>query len=148
MLVGFLDFYRSVMIRKVEGVDHAGLRASPVESGTSLGGLIKHLAYVERSWFQDRWAGLEVDFPWTREDPDADFRLDDEETAESLIALYRRECSESQRIINGADLDASVMMTRGETSLRWLIAHMIEETARHAGHADLLRELYDGSVGD
>lgn len=147
-LLAFLDFYRSVMIRKVEGVDHEGLRMSPVPSGTCLGGLIKHLGYVERHWFQSTWAGRDVPFPWSQEDPDADFRVEAADTAESLIAFYREECAASREVVAASALDDTVEGRRGELSLRWIVVHMIEETARHGGHADLLRELVDGTVGD
>lgn len=148
MLAEFLDFYRTVMIRKVEGLDAAGLRFSPVVSGTCLGGLIKHLAYVERWWFQAVWDGSEPEFPWSEEDPDAEFRLGPGDTAESLIAFYRSECDTSRRIVAATALDDVVESARGNVSLRWIVVHMIEETARHAGHADLIREMVDGSVGD
>lgn len=148
MLLEFLDFYRSVMIRKIEGVDPEGLRMSPVGSGTCLGGLLKHLAYVERWWFQAFFTSREVDFPWTEKDPDADFRLSDDDTAESLIALYRRECDLSREVVGEGGLDASVPGRRGDVTLRWILVHMVEETARHAGHADIIREMLDGSVGD
>lgn len=148
MLLSFLDFYRAVMIRKVEGLDYAGLRMSPVDSGTCLGGLMKHLADVERSWFQERWAGRPTDPAWAEDDPDAEFRVREEDTAESLIEAYRRECEIAREIVAGSSLDDTVVSPHGEMSLRWLIVHMIEETARHAGHADLIREMIDGSVGD
>lgn len=148
MLLAFLDYYRSVMIRKVEGIDHEGLRMSPVESGTCLGGLIQHLGYVERQWFQAVWASRQVEFPWTEEDPDAEFRIDDSATAEGLIEFYRQECQVSREMVGDTRLTETVMGRRGELSLRWIIVHMIEETARHAGHADLIREMIDGSVGD
>lgn len=148
MLVAFLDFYRSVMIRKVEGVDHQGLRMSPVESGTCLGGLIKHLADVERTWFQERWAGRPVQPSTAEDDPDAGFRVEEGDTADSLIDAYREECDVSREIVASGSLDDTIMSPRGEMSLRWILVHMIEETARHAGHADLVREMVDGSVGD
>ncbi len=148
MLTSFLDYFRSVMIRKVEGVDDEKLRWSPVPSGTCLGGLIKHLAYVERYWFQSVWAGREVAFPWTDDDPDADFRLDPDDTADSLIDFYRQECDVSRQIAAASALDDTVTTPRGEISMRWIVVHMIEETARHCGHADLIRELVDGAVGD
>ena len=148
MLTSFLDYFRSVMIRKVEGVDDEKLRWSPVPSGTCLGGLIKHLAYVERYWFQSVWAGREVAFPWTDDDPDADFRLDPDDTADSLIDFYRQECDASRQIAAASALDDTVTTPRGEISMRWIVVHMIEETARHCGHADLIRELVDGAVGD
>lgn len=147
-LLSFLDFYRAVMIRKVEGLDYDGLRMSPVVSGTCLGGLMKHLADVERSWFQERWAGWPMENVRSEDDPEAEFRVQEDDTAESLIEAYRRHCETSREIVAGSSLDDTVVLPRGEMSLRWLVVHMIEETARHAGHADLIREMIDGSVGD
>jgi uncharacterized damage-inducible protein DinB len=149
MLTSYLDYYRGVMVRKIEGLNAAGLRRSPVESGTSLGGLLKHLGYVERQWFGESLGGLELDFPW-KNDPDADFRLDTSETAESLIAFYQAECERSRNIVeDNPDLNRVVRASRDrQVSLRWILVHMIEETARHAGHADILREMHDGEVGD
>lgn len=148
MLLSFLDHYRSVMVRKVEGVDDKGLRMSPVDSETCLGGLIKHLAYVERRWFQDRWAGREVEYPGSDGDRSAEFRVDAQDTADDLIQLYRGECEISRQVVAGTSLDDTVQSRRGEMSMRWILIHMLEETARHAGHADLIREMIDGSVGD
>jgi len=150
MLTSFLDWYRLVMIRKIEGLDAEGLRRSPVASGTSLGGLVKHLAYVERHWFGSSYGGLTLDYPWTDEDPDADFRLDDNETVESLTTFYQAECKRSREMVAAnPDLDHVVPTTRDRrVSLRWILVHMIEETARHAGHADIIREMVDGVVGD
>jgi uncharacterized damage-inducible protein DinB len=150
MLTSFLDWFRIVMIRKIESLDYAGLRYSPVGSGTSLGGLVKHLAYVERHWFGSSYGGLTLDFPWTDEDPDADFRLDEGDTVESLTAFYQDECTRAREIVAAnPDLDHVVPTSRGRrVSLRWILVHMIEETARHAGHADIIREMIDGAVGD
>ena len=149
-LTSYLDWYRTVMMRKIEDLDPDALRRSPVGSGTSLGGLVKHLAYVERHWFGGSYGGLELDYPWSEEDPDADFRLDPEDTVESLIDFYQAECSRSRQIVaSRPDLDHVVSASRGRmVSLRWILVHMIEETARHAGHADILREMVDGAVGD
>ena len=94
------------------------------------------------------WAGREVAFPWTDDDPDADFRLDPDDTADSLIDFYRQECDVSRQIAAASALDDTVTTPRGEISMRWIVVHMIEETARHCGHADLIRELVDGAVGD
>lgn len=150
MLTSFLDYYRGVMVRKIEGLDAEGLRRSPVDSGTSLGGLLKHLGYVERQWFGESLGGLELAFPSTKGDPDADFRLDKSETAESLIAFYRAECERSRNMVaDNPDLNRVVPASHNrQVSLRWILIHMIEETARHAGHADILREMHDGEVGD
>lgn len=147
-LTSFLDFYRSVMVRKVEGLDHDGLRMSPVDSGTSLGGLIKHLADVERTWFQERWADRPVEALWG-DDWEDNFRVENEDSADSLIEVYRQECDASREIVATSALDDIVERHHGRViSLRWVLVHMIEETARHAGHADLIREMVDGSVGD
>jgi uncharacterized damage-inducible protein DinB len=148
MLHAFLDHFRAVMVRKVEGVDEEGLRWSPVDSGTCLGGLIKHLAYVERWWFQAVWRSDPVEFPWSEDDPDAEFRLDVHDTADSLIAFYRQECEISRRLTRDADLEDTIPWRDGRMSLRWIMVHMIEETARHCGHADIVREMLDGQVGD
>jgi uncharacterized damage-inducible protein DinB len=150
MLTAFLDWYRIVMVRKIEGLDPEGLRRSPVGSGTTLGGLVKHLAYVERHWFGSSYGGLTLDYPYTDEDPDADFRLNDDDTVASLTTFYQTECQRSREMVAAnPNLDHVVPATRGRmVSLRWILVHMIEETARHAGHADIIREMIDGTVGD
>lgn len=150
-LTSFLDYFREVVIRKLEGVEEPGLRAVLVPSGlTTLGGIVRHLAFVEQWWFQSVYAGRDVDYPWTDEDPDADFLVPPGATADSLIALYRESCAESRRVVE-ADPDLDRVVPAGhhrQVSLRWILVHMIEETARHAGHLDLLRESWDGAVGD
>jgi uncharacterized damage-inducible protein DinB len=150
-LEGFLDFQRATLLWKLEGLDDEQLRRGMVPSGTSLLGLVKHLAYVERSWFQRVWAGQEVSFPWTREDPDADWRIEPDETTADVLALYHRECDRSREIVAAtASLGEAVVHPRWkeEVSRRWILAHMLEETARHVGHADILREQLDGAVGE
>jgi uncharacterized damage-inducible protein DinB len=150
-LSGFLDFQRATLLWKLEGLDDEQLRRAMVPSGTSLLGIVKHLAYVERSWFQRVWAGQEVSFPWTKEDPDADWRIEPEETTEAVVALYDGECDRSRQIVAGAaGLDEAVVHPRWKekVSRRWILTHMIEETARHVGHADILREQLDGAVGE
>jgi uncharacterized damage-inducible protein DinB len=150
-LSGFLDFQRATLLWKLEGLDDEQLRRAMVPSGTSLLGLVKHLAYVERSWFQRVWAGQEVSFPWTQEDPDADWRIEPDETTEGIVALYHGECDRSRQIVAAASaLDEAVVHPRWKeaVSRRWILTHMIEETARHVGHADILREQIDGVVGE
>jgi uncharacterized damage-inducible protein DinB len=149
-LTTFLDYFRAVVARKLEGVDHDGLRAHLVPSeGTTLGGIVVHLAHVERWWFQEVYGGRRLEYPWSDSDPDADFRVPDDATAESIVAFYRTCCEESRKAVE-ADPDLDRQVTRGSrtVSLRWILVHMIEETARHAGHLDLLREAWDGAVGD
>ena len=150
-LAGFLDYHRATLLWKLEGLDDEQLRRPMVPSGTSLLGLVKHLAYVERSWFQRVWAGQEVSVPWTKEDPDADWRIEPDETTADVLALYRGECDRSREIVAAASsLDEAVTHPRwGEQlSRRWILVHMIEETARHVGHADILREQIDGATGE
>src|SRR5687767_12371586 len=85
MLTSFLDYHRATLLMKVDGVSDADLRRPMVPSGTSLLGLVKHLAWVEISWFQMRFAGRPIDDPWTEDDPDFDFRIEPEETTEEIV---------------------------------------------------------------
>ena len=150
-LAGFLDYHRATLLWKLEGLDDEQLRRAMVPSGTSLLGLVKHLGYVERSWFRAVWAGQEVTFPWTKEDPDADWRIEPTETTEDVLALYKGECDRSREIVAAASsLDQAVHHPRWneDVSRRWILVHMIEETARHVGHADILREQLDGATGE
>ena len=148
VLRAFLDEQRAVIIDKIAGLQEEEARRSLVASGTSLAGIVKHLAYVERYWFQRVFGGRDVEFPWSEDDPDADWRVDYWETVEGLIAFYRSEIAESRRIeATAKDLDRKVEAGDQRFTLRWIMLHMIEETARHAGHADLLRESIDGATG-
>jgi uncharacterized damage-inducible protein DinB len=150
-LSGFLDFQRATLLWKLEGLDDEQLRRAMVPSGTSLLGIVKHLAYVERGWFQRVWAGQEITVPWTEEDPDADWRIEPDETTADVLALYEGECARSREIVAAAaPLDEAVVHPRWkeEVSGRWILAHMLEETARHVGHADILREQLDGATGE
>jgi uncharacterized damage-inducible protein DinB len=149
MLAGFLDFHRATLLWKLEGLDDEQLRRAMVPSGTSLLGMVKHLAYVERWWFQQVWAGQEVTYPWTDEDPDADWRVEPNETTAEVLALYNGECHRSREIVVAASsLDEIAKHPRRELNRRWILVHMIEETARHNGQADILREQLDGTVGE
>jgi uncharacterized damage-inducible protein DinB len=150
VLGGFLDHYRSVMLQICEGLSDEDLARPMVPSGTSLLGMIKHLAYVEWGWFRETVAGEPVDYPFDFEsDPEADLRIEPGETAEQIFELYRRACERSREILASVSLDdpASGERRPTEYNVRWIVVHMIEETARHAGHADILRELIDGKTG-
>ena len=147
-LVGFLDFHRATLLWKLEGLDDEQLRRPMVPSGTSLLGMVKHLAYVERWWFQQVWAGREATYPFTDEDPDADWRVEPSETTADILALYRGECDASREIVAAASLDEVAHHPRRKLSRRWILVHMIEETARHNGQADILREQLDGVTGE
>lgn len=143
MLNAFLDWLRASVARKVEGLSEADARKRLVPSETTLLGLVKHLAYVERWWFQYNFAGLDV---YLLED---DFVLEPDETIDRILDFYRAECAKSREVVAGASPDDHAgRAERRDTTLRWITIHMIEETARHAGHADILREQIDGSRGE
>jgi uncharacterized damage-inducible protein DinB len=148
MLNAFLDYLRDRMIAKLDGLDEEQARRSLVPSGTSLLGLVKHLAVVELGWFV--WSFLGEDFDvGPRGD---DLIPDDDDTIASVVELYRSAFARSQQIAADVpDLDQRAARSRRpghETqSMRWILVHMIEETARHAGHADILREQIDGTTG-
>jgi hypothetical protein len=142
-LVDFLDYLRGAVIRKASGLPAAAVPRPMVGSGTSLLGLIKHLTRVEIAWFQYAFAGADVRVP-------GDDLADDDEP-QSVIDGYRMAVAVSNRIVAEAS-DLSQPAKRSAVapepmSLRWILVHMIEETGRHAGHADILREQIDGSVG-
>lgn len=143
-----LDDYREIIEWKLVGVSEEDARRPLVPSGTTLGGVVKHLAFVERWWFQAVLGQGDPEFPWTEEDPDADWRLEPDDTVASVVALYRAECEASRRTLDGLDgPEALVPFRDDQTSVRSVLVHMLEETARHAGHMDILREQIDDSTG-
>jgi uncharacterized damage-inducible protein DinB len=157
-LAAFLDVQRATVLLKCEGLTAEQLsRAAVPSSGLTLGGLLNHLALVEDSWFRERFLGEEAVPPWNGvdwdADPDWEFRTAATTDPEELRERYRAACERSRAVVRAAgDLDRlSVMPSRhtgAHFDLRWILLHMIEETARHAGHADLLREAIDGTVGE
>ena len=149
LLAAFLDFHRQTLLWKLSGLDEEAVRRHLVPSQTTLLGMVKHLAYVERWWFQRVFAGREVAFPWSERDPDADWRVEPGESTAEIVALYEAETAISRRIVAKAEsLDEVARLPGREQSLRWIVVHMIEETARHVGHADILRELVDSATGE
>jgi uncharacterized damage-inducible protein DinB len=156
LLNQFLDFQRAVLYRKAEGLSAAQLAARLGPSDLTLGGLLKHGALVEDGWFQERLLGLPSREPWAGvdwdADPDWEFRTAQDDAPDDLLRMYREACDRSRAAVaEVGDLDAMAKQPNrsGELfSLRWILIHMIEETARHAGHADLIRESIDGATGD
>lgn len=152
VLIGLLNFLRETILYKLEGLTDEEVRRRHQPSGLTLLGMTKHLAYVERSWLQRAFLGEDVEFPYTDEDPDADWRIEPNESTQDIINLYRREVAISNRIVNDHDLDEAIRSTRrperAGMQLRWIVTHLIEETARHSGHADLIREAIDGQTGE
>ena len=154
LLLWFLDEYRRVLARKAEGVteEQARMAASPPSDITLLG-LIRHMAKVERVWFRERLAGevvprLYVGALHPTGDPDGDFHAPADATLAEAFESYWREIEIADRNIAATDLDAEFDTGRAVLSLRWMLVHMIEEYARHCGHADLVRQAIDGSTGD
>ncbi len=152
MLERWLDFHRVTLLLKSEGLDAAQRTACPVAtSKLSLHGLVRHMAEVERSWFR-RVLQSEPDAPFLWYDPSVgrDSELVPLDTAdwEADVAAWQAECEASRQAAAGRSLEDTGTTRRGDAcSLRWIYVHMIEEYARHNGHADLIRELVDGAVG-
>ncbi|MET8009029.1 DinB family protein [Streptomyces sp. NPDC005271] len=147
----WLDFHRATLAVKCEGLDDKQLReASAPPSELTLLGLVRHMAEVERAWFRRVLAQEDVPPIWySDEDPDGDFHVTDGDTMESSYALWRAEIAKAKEAAAGRSLDDIVTRPgRGDYNLRWIYLHMIEEYARHNGHADLIRERIDGVTGD
>ncbi|MFE0102402.1 DinB family protein [Streptomyces sp. NPDC059009] len=145
-LLAFLNYLREAIISKAQGVDEEQARAVGVPSGTSLLGLIKHLIEAEFNWFVWAFRGADTEMRTSG------MELGPDDTAESLIAAYRAAGERTDALVRAcADLETLCVRDTGGTpprrSLRWVLVHTVEETARHAGHADILREHIDGSVG-
>jgi hypothetical protein len=146
--------HRDVVLWKIEGLDDEALRRPMTPSGTTLLGLVKHLGAVEYGWFCSTFGRPtepyidELDAKYET-DPDADLRVGSGESTQDIVAFYRRACVAANAAIEATDLDAVGTSWSGDpVSMRWVLIHMLEETARHAGHLDIIRELVDGAAGD
>ncbi|WP_426575064.1 DinB family protein [Aquihabitans sp. McL0605] len=148
-----LDWYREGVIAKVQGLPQHLAVATPLRSGSTIAGLVKHLALVEDSWFADDFAGLDP-LPWWADvdwdaDRDWEFHSALTEPIELQVDRYREACERAREIARGRSLDdVGADHSSGEFTLRFVLLHMIEETARHLGHLDVLRELLDGTTGE
>jgi uncharacterized damage-inducible protein DinB len=154
MLTGWLEHHRGILLWKCEGLTAEQLRQRAVPPSTlSLLGLVRHMAEVERGWFQAVFLGGDVPDLYDRSsDQDADFNDVDQADPAEMFDDFERECAVSRQVVaEAARLDQLSKVTSEQTgepwSLRWIVTHMIEEYARHNGHADLLREAVDGSTG-
>jgi hypothetical protein len=150
MLESWLAFHRATLELKCAGLDDEQARTASAEpSSLTLLGLVQHLAEVERNWFQRAFAGLDV--PPVFEDR-AGFTLDADRGLDEVLTVWRREIARGRELIAGRSLEDAGRIPDGpmaglEVSLRWVLVHMIEEYARHNGHADILRERIDGVTG-
>lgn len=158
-LLGFLDYQRATLAWKCSGVDAEGLRATVGPTSMTLGGLLKHLAWVEDYWFSRRLHGRDPHPPWDSvdwdADPDWEWHSAADDSFEQLFALWAGAVERSRSRVaealadGGLERRAERSWPDGRTpSLRWILVHMIEEYARHNGHADLLRESVDGLTGE
>ena len=144
-----LDRHRDAILWKLEGLSDDDLRRPMTPSGTNLLGLVKHLGAVEYGWFCDTFGRETEPLPLDDDDPDADLRVEPEETTADLLAFYGRARAAADRVIDEVGEEETGMAWFGEpVTMRWVLIHMVEETARHAGHVDILRELIDGAAGD
>jgi uncharacterized damage-inducible protein DinB len=158
-LLGFLDYQRATLAWKCSGLDAAGLEATVAASSMTLGGLLKHLAYVEDLWCSRWLLGRDPAPPWDtvdwKADPDWDWHSAAEDTPEQLQRIWQDAVARSRSLVTealaGGGLERLARRTWPDgraPSLRWILLHLVEEYARHNGHADLLRESVDGLTGE
>jgi uncharacterized damage-inducible protein DinB len=155
MLEGFLEYHRATLALKCEGLDDEQLRRRPVApSGLSLLGLVRHMAEVECGWFREVLGGEPVPTLYCATDPDGDFHPAASDTYAEAYGTWQAQISLAREIAAARSLDDVSAGEKRETttgqpySLRWIYTHMIEEYARHNGHADLIREAIDGVTGE
>ncbi|MCW2908129.1 MAG: hypothetical protein JWL68_2918 [Actinomycetia bacterium] len=158
-LLGFLDFQRATLKWKCAGLDAAGLSTTIAASSITLGGMLKHLAYVEEWWFTEMLHGRDPEPPWSTvdwdADPDWDWHSAAGDTPEQIHGLWEDTVARSHTSVAQALADGGLGRPARRAwpdgrapSLRWILVHMIEEYARHNGHADLIRESLDGLTGE
>jgi uncharacterized damage-inducible protein DinB len=155
-LLAFLDLFRDTLRRQTEGLDAAQLRSRLGPSTLTLGSLLTHLAFVEGYWIRYVLIGGDPSEPWATADwdtdPDWDFHTAAERSPEELRALYDGEVAACDALLrqvvadDGLDRPAARARHGEHPSLRWILVHLVEEYARHCGHADLIRESVDGAV--
>jgi uncharacterized damage-inducible protein DinB len=158
-LLGFLDFQRATFAWKCDGLDAAGLRATTSASPMTLGGMMKHLALVEESWCSEWLHGRDLSPVWAAADWDADrdweWHTAADDSPEQLRALWQDSVARSRALVAETLADGGLGQLARRAwpdgrspSLRWILVHLIEEYARHNGHADLIRESIDGATGE
>lgn len=151
MLISWLDWHRATVFVKTKGLTedlaHRPLLAS--SPMMTVAGLVNHLYWVERVWIERVLLGGPDEEPWTEADPDKDFRADGRPLPD-LLAAYASQCARNNEVLRsiGLDTESKVERSRGRVTVRWILLHLIEETARHNGHIDILREMLDGVTGE
>lgn len=148
MLEGWLEYHRTTLLLKCEGLDDTARKARPVAtSKLSLHGLVRHMAEVERNWFRRVLGGESDSPPIYGEGHDSELVPLDTAVWQTDLDIWQAECEASRRAASVRELDDTGLRRGEPCSLRWIYVHMIEEYARHNGHADLIREMADGRVG-
>ena len=158
-LIGFLDYQRATLAWKCAGLDSGGLSVHAAASSMTLGGILKHMALVEDGWFSRSLHGREYHPPWDtvdwETDRDWEWRTAARDSPEELRAMWQEAVDRSRLLVDEALArgDLGQLARRAwpdgrAPSLRWILCHMIEEYARHNGHADLIRESVDGEIGE
>ncbi|MCT9079019.1 DinB family protein [Streptomyces fulvoviolaceus] len=151
-LTTFLDYARDTARAKCEEVSEENARRAPLPDSPlmTLSGLVNHLRWVEYYWFQVVFLGEEDEGPWTDEDPDREMRIAVDMPLADVLAEYEEQAARYRELVAANDLDAQAktpIRDGRRTDLRWILLHLIEETARHNGHLDIIRELVDGTTG-
>jgi uncharacterized damage-inducible protein DinB len=146
-LLGYLQRQRDLVAWKLQDASEASLRSASTPTGLTAHGIVRHLTNVERGWLRDTFAAEEgLTFDYSDDDPDGDFRVPDAVTIDDVLREYAAESRRCDAAIDAASPDDTAAAR--DLSLRWILLHLIEETARHLGHLDLLREQADGRVGE
>ncbi|WP_326595660.1 DinB family protein [Streptomyces sp. NBC_01803] len=155
LLASYLDHYRAVVLEKLDGLGETDLRTSRLPSGWTPLELLWHLAHVERRWLVWGFLGAKVPDPWADRGPDDRWAVPAGMTTAEVVARFRQECARSREIIAGAALTDpapphSERFAPGtpRPALSWILFHLLQEYARHAGHLDIVRELTDGATGE
>jgi uncharacterized damage-inducible protein DinB len=156
LLAGYLDFYRSEVLRKLDGLSEAELRSSRLPSGWTPLQLLKHLAYMERRWLQWSFAGTDIPEPFGDRgpgdrSPEERWLVAEDETAAQIRAFFDEQAARTREIAAAAQLsDRAAPSQRYDEvpTLNWILFHVLQEYARHAGHLDIVRELADGQTYD
>jgi uncharacterized damage-inducible protein DinB len=152
VLTTFLDYARDTVHAKCAGLSDADARRAPLPGSPlmTISGVVSHLRWVESAWIEKNLLGGTITAPWTADDPDREFRIAVQVPLTQLLAEYRAACARHRELVASLDLNT---LSKGDlrqaqpVTLRWVLFHLTEETARHNGHLDILRELADGARG-
>ena len=152
-LMALLHYVRNTVARKCEGLSDELARQAPLPASplTTVSGLVSHLRWVEHWWFESRFLGLENRTPESDDDPDYEMTIGLSVPLSRLLEEYAEQCRVCDAVIAEHPLDQRAVhpvSTGDHPTLRWIILHLIEETARHNGHIDIIRETVDGTTGD